>query len=315
MEGFQQGNSMEKNKVVGNYTLWTREESNELLRLMVNAVKNGWCGSSGGLSKTTIERKILPLLNEKFGCQRSYAHYQSRLKWFKRRFYKFSELMHHNSEFRWDPTTKRFMASDEVWKDYFKCYSTHKNLRTYTIADYEDLAIIFGNTNTTGNDTDARIYNLKEDKQHNIDELQFDSISINDEFTLNDAYVASQDPQHLQYTSSIPQEINEATSTKYFRKKRNRIESCDENSLVEDRSNILEKLSICLDSIAADLHSLVQKRENGNNCWNAIKELPGLDNDTRFKAIEWLNTETKKHTFLDMSSQDRYNWIMFKLSK
>lgn len=119
MEGSQQGNSKEKNKG-GNYTLWTREESNELLRLMVNAVKNGWRGSNGVLSKATVERKILPLLNEKFGCQRSYAHYQSRLKWFRGRFHKFSQLMCHNSEFRWDPTTKRFMASDEVWEDYFK---------------------------------------------------------------------------------------------------------------------------------------------------------------------------------------------------
>nr|GLL36841.1 uncharacterized protein At2g29880-like [Ipomoea trifida] len=306
MEGSQQGNSKEKNKVVGNYTLWTREESNELLRLMVNAVKNGWRGSNGVLSKVTVERKILPLLNEKFGCQRSYAHYQSRLKWFRRRFHKFSQLMCHNSEFRWDPTTKRFMASDEVWEDYFKCYSTHKNLRTCTIVDYEDLAIIFGNTNTRGNDIDAKTYDAKDDKQHD---------SGNDEFTLNDAYVASQDPQIVQYTSSIPQEINEATSTKYFSKKRNRTELCDENSLVEDRSNILEKLSICLDSIAADFHSLVQKREKRNNCWNAIKELPGLDNDTRFKAIEWLNTETKKNIFLEMSPQDRYKWIIFKLSK
>nr|GLL17348.1 uncharacterized protein LOC109154905 [Ipomoea trifida] len=87
---------------------------------MVDAIKNGWRDSSGGLSKLTVEKRILPALNEKLGCQRSYAQYQSRLKWFKNRFNNFSELMRHSSGFGWDPITKRFTASDEVWEDYLK---------------------------------------------------------------------------------------------------------------------------------------------------------------------------------------------------
>lgn len=90
MEDSQQGNNKKKNKVDGNYALWTPEESNELLWLMVDVVKNGWCVSSGGLSKIIVEKKILYHLNEKFGRQRPYTWYQSRLKWFKIRFHKLS---------------------------------------------------------------------------------------------------------------------------------------------------------------------------------------------------------------------------------
>ncbi|XP_031108195.1 uncharacterized protein At2g29880-like [Ipomoea triloba] len=158
---------------------------------MVDAIKNGWRDSCGGLSKLTVEKMILPALNEKLGCQRSYAQYQSRLKWFKNRFNNFSELMRHSSGFGWDPIKKRFTASDEVWEDYLKSRPTHKHLRTDTVADYEDLAFVFGSTTAIGknsiglgDETDARIYNVEEDNQHRIDQLHFDF--VNDGFTQND---------------------------------------------------------------------------------------------------------------------------------
>ncbi|KAL5833615.1 hypothetical protein ACOSQ3_017289 [Xanthoceras sorbifolium] len=56
------------------YKVWTLEESNELLRLMVDAVIRGWCDSNGLLSKVTVERKIFPTLNGKLGCQKTFSH-------------------------------------------------------------------------------------------------------------------------------------------------------------------------------------------------------------------------------------------------
>ncbi|XP_031106403.1 uncharacterized protein At2g29880-like [Ipomoea triloba] len=183
MRDTHQEKSKGKNKVNGNYVLWATDESNELLQLMVDAIKNGWRDSSGGLSKLTVEKMILPALNEKLGCQRSYAQYQSRLKWFKNRFNNFSELMRHSSGFGWDPITKRFEGEIS--------HPTHKHLRTDIVADYEDLAFVFGSTTAVGknsiglgDETDARIYNVEEDNQHRIDQLHFDF--VNDGFTQND---------------------------------------------------------------------------------------------------------------------------------
>ena len=51
------------------------EESNELLKLMVDGATRGWHDSNGSFKKTTVAKNILFVLNEKFGCSKNYAHY------------------------------------------------------------------------------------------------------------------------------------------------------------------------------------------------------------------------------------------------
>nr|XP_017221751.1 PREDICTED: uncharacterized protein At2g29880-like [Daucus carota subsp. sativus] len=87
-----QENDNSKGKTPG-YKTWTIEERNELLNLMVDAAKRGWRDSNGLFTKVTVEKKILPILNEK---------------------------MLFNSGFGWDPITKKFTAPNEVWEEYFK---------------------------------------------------------------------------------------------------------------------------------------------------------------------------------------------------
>ena len=78
-----QWNDKSKGIIEEKYKTWTTEETNELLKLMVDATNRGWHDNNGLLSKVTIERKILLALNEKLGCQRTYSQYLSYLKWFK----------------------------------------------------------------------------------------------------------------------------------------------------------------------------------------------------------------------------------------
>ncbi|XP_075524562.1 uncharacterized protein At2g29880-like [Primulina tabacum] len=108
------GDSREK------YNVWTIEESNELLKIMVDAAMRGWRDKNGVFNKKTVEKKKLPALNDNFGCAKTITQYQSRLKWFKGRYNSYCKLMRHNSGFGWDPETKKFTANDEVWEDYFK---------------------------------------------------------------------------------------------------------------------------------------------------------------------------------------------------
>ena len=59
MRDAQQGSrkGKRKGKVAGkNYNLWTMEESNELLKLMVDGATQGWRDSSGSFNKTTVEK-------------------------------------------------------------------------------------------------------------------------------------------------------------------------------------------------------------------------------------------------------------------
>ncbi|KZV17981.1 hypothetical protein F511_36821 [Dorcoceras hygrometricum] len=66
----------------------------------------------------TIEKKILPALNEKLGCEKTFTQYQSRLKWFKLRYNNYCKLMRHNSGFGCDSNTRKFTATEQVWEDY-----------------------------------------------------------------------------------------------------------------------------------------------------------------------------------------------------
>ncbi|KAK2641674.1 hypothetical protein Ddye_023437 [Dipteronia dyeriana] len=94
MRDSHQENDKRKQKDVEKYKVWTLAESNELQKLMVDAATHEWRDSNGLLSKTTIERKILPALND---CQRTYPQCRSRLKWFKQRYNNFPQLIRHSS--------------------------------------------------------------------------------------------------------------------------------------------------------------------------------------------------------------------------
>ncbi|CAI9782929.1 unnamed protein product [Fraxinus pennsylvanica] len=119
MEDSTQENDKIQGRGIEKYAKWTLEESNELLKLMVDAANRGWCDTNGVFSKITVEKHILPHLNQKLGVEKTYAQYKSRVKWFKSQYNKYSKLMRHDSGFGWDHVTKKFTASDEVWDDYF----------------------------------------------------------------------------------------------------------------------------------------------------------------------------------------------------
>ncbi|KAK1318658.1 Uncharacterized protein QJS10_CPB04g01314 [Acorus calamus] len=104
----------------GMYSQWNQDESEELLALLVDACGRGWRDASGSLPKQLVEARILSRLNSKLGCKKTFTQYQSRNKYFKRRFVQFEDLMRHSSGFGWDPNTKKFTADPEVWEEFFK---------------------------------------------------------------------------------------------------------------------------------------------------------------------------------------------------
>nr|KYP46689.1 Uncharacterized protein At2g29880 family [Cajanus cajan] len=170
--GDSQGNNKGKKE---NHEVWIKEDSNELLQLIVDAIKSGLCDANRSISKLNVERVILPRLNAKIKFPKTYNHYLSQIKWFKKQYNNMLTLMHNNCGFGWDPITKTFTASDEVWKYYlkirllhnllnilivyisalyyfqyfnngffFKSHPSHKNLREKSMINYEDLKIVIG---------------------------------------------------------------------------------------------------------------------------------------------------------------------------
>ncbi|KZV50786.1 hypothetical protein F511_11563 [Dorcoceras hygrometricum] len=219
----------------GKYNVWTIEESNELLKIMVDSAMRGWRDINGLFSKKTIEKKILPALNEKLGCEKTFTQYQSRLKWFKLRYNNYCKLMRHNSGFGWDSNTKKFTAAEEVWEDYLKPHPKHEHYRSDTFEDYEDLRIVVGNGTAIGkysiglgDDTDARTYETEENRGTSlIDDYVFDSGSGGFVQTdgqeslyqpLFDEEFASPLPSH-DITSEIPPSTRKRDRTKFEQNK------------------------------------------------------------------------------------------------
>jgi replicative superfamily II helicase len=54
-------------------------------------------------------------------------------------------------------------------------------------------------------------------------------------------------------------------------------------------------------------------RELKNNIWDIIKDIPNLDDKTRFKIAELMKSKTNKDLFLKMSQEDHLSWLKFKL--
>ena len=131
------GDTQQDVKKKGTYEQWTKEESNALLELMVDGATRGWRDNSGIFTKQTVEERILPALNNKLGCHKTYNNYQSRLKWFKKCWTSYNTLFRFSSGFGFDSHTKKFTAPDEVWEDYIKVsfFKNHSTIFFFRITN------------------------------------------------------------------------------------------------------------------------------------------------------------------------------------
>ncbi|KAG4946781.1 hypothetical protein JHK87_042788 [Glycine soja] len=294
--GDSQENNKGKSRDKDNYVSWTMEDTNELLHLLVDAMNRGLRDANGSLSKQNVERIILPQLNAKTKFPKTYSHYLSRMKWFRNQYNMMSTLMRNNSGFGWDPIGKTFTAHEDVWKDYLKSHPSHSKLRG------------------------------KKNRTVGIEEFSYDPNS--DTFITPNNYEPAYQPPSPNQPSppSHPPLDSEVPIEKQNCHKRRRSEYGGSSSAVgiNNQGNVLENLSVGIGTIAVNfekISNMMEKREKDRDrdrelegiIWDVIKEIPNLDDITRFKTAELLNTKAKKDFFLKMSPEERSSWINFKL--
>ncbi|KAL6563573.1 hypothetical protein OROGR_002532 [Orobanche gracilis] len=262
---------MDNNKEMGDsrqgkYKVWTVEESNELLSLLVDAAARGWRDSNGSFSKLIVVNKILPALNGKLGCEKTFSQYQSHLKWFKIRYNEYLKLLRHNSGFGWDSRTKKITASDEVWDEYIKS-NGNSSYRTDTIADYEDLEIAIGNGTATGrhaiavgDDFDDVTFGIEETRGgKTLDNFTYDS-SLG-AFTQNDSLnETSPLERSIPPLPSEPVVLDVSPATK--KRRRTNYEAKSKSSDTVSQSGLVEKISVTIDKINHTIESIDGK----DNC-------------------------------------------------
>ncbi|KAK3218403.1 hypothetical protein Dsin_012373 [Dipteronia sinensis] len=329
----QNGNGRGKGKN-DTYQQWTMDDSNLLLGLLAEAMKNGLRDANGSLSKLNVENFILPRLNAKTRFPKTYNNYLSRIKWFKNQYNKINELMRNNSGFGWDPIGKKVTASDEVWEEYLKSHSSHKKLRTECSVDYNDLQLVVGVGTVTGNDsmalgaddTDASILGNEENTISGMEKFPYDATSNTFIAPQNNIFDESFQPQSpLQPSSQFEAPLGSMFNkekTGQRKRSRSEYEGSSSSNGTNNHARVLDNLSVGIDSISTNferIYNLMEKRERDREIekrttiWDAIKDIPDLDDTTRFRAVELLNTKTKKDMFFKMTPEERSAWILFNL--
>lgn len=78
--------------------------------------------------------------------------------------------------------------------------------------------------------------------------------------------------------------------------------------------------------ISTQIFGMIQKRwekedqekvaeDKANNVWDAIKEIPDLDDEVRYEAMTLVHSLGMKYGFMNMSIAERYGWIQRSVRK
>ncbi|MCL7041995.1 hypothetical protein MKW94_003238, partial [Papaver nudicaule] len=119
MDGCSQETENSSNKK-NSYDQWTEQETDELLKLLVDATLEHRKDKSGAFSKKTVETRILPKLNRICQCNKTYENFKEKYRWFKNRLGQYQEMFKCSSGFVWNPDTKMIDGTDEMWDNYLE---------------------------------------------------------------------------------------------------------------------------------------------------------------------------------------------------
>ncbi|XP_010440973.1 PREDICTED: uncharacterized protein At2g29880-like [Camelina sativa] len=285
------------------YNSWTYEECQELQATLVEAIKREWRDKSGSINKATVETKILPMLNKKLKCNKTYTNYLSRMKTLRREYNVYSELLRFSSGFGWDPIRKQFTAPDDVWAAYLLGHPRHENLRTNTFEDFEDLQLIFEtviakgiNTFGLGSDSNAETFEDEDDDLQARDDLgdddEVDEVSVKPKLPTRKRAKTSRNGDPLDSTNNHG-ESSEKVLTEMVGVSTQII------SLIQQREERQQR--------EVELREIQKKK---NNVWDAVKEIPDLEDHVRYDAVTKIHTLKMKDVFVSMSVEDRLGWIL-----
>uniref|UniRef100_A0A1J3FGL1 Uncharacterized protein n=1 Tax=Noccaea caerulescens TaxID=107243 RepID=A0A1J3FGL1_NOCCA len=258
----------EEVKSKGPYKTWSDPEHKMLLRLLVEAVNQGF-RKNGKFNQLTVETRILSTLKGELGSTKTYKQYKDRMKILRSKYQSLADLLRFSSGFGWDPETKRFTASDEVWSTYLKAHPGNTHLRDESFEDFEELRTIFSQTTATGQNDVGLGDAVLEDGE---DTEEIDSVQV------------MYDAEGIIHEEASVHEVLSAREKLPPRKKSRT--DLPKSSKVGDE----------VTEISSQIFGMIQKRwekeaeekeaeDKANNVWDAIKEIPDLDDDLRYEAM------------------------------
>ncbi|KAL0696515.1 hypothetical protein Bca4012_063695 [Brassica carinata] len=305
---------IEEGKTKNPYVHWSPEETKTLLRLLVDGVNQNWIDGSGKFNKLTVEQRILPELNKICGSTKTFSQYKNKTKILRRRHKSFVDLLRFSSGFGWDNDTKRFTATNEVWEEYLKGHRKDTHLLDDTFEDFEDLEKIYGQNTARGNNTvglgdttDARTYVARDDEWENQEEYVPQRMGDDED--------DDDDTDGVEQASSL--------------RRRNAIEKLPLRKRAKTDTYNVEKISDEISAVTGttnQIFSMIQQRwkkeeeekeaeEKVHNVWDAIKEIPDLEENERFDAMNLVHQFGMNAGFMSMTMEERFRWIKRSLPK
>ncbi|XP_010424399.1 PREDICTED: uncharacterized protein At2g29880-like [Camelina sativa] len=225
------------------------------------------------------------------------------MKVLRGRYNGLAELFRFSSGFGWDPETKKFTARDEVWDDYLKAHTNKNHLRDETFEDFGDLHLIFSTNVATGKnamglgdaiDEDAYQEDTSVQVEDDEEERAYEDTSVQEVFASLEKRRGGKLPHRKKArtaalnSTNASNEVNTEISHQIFDMIQKRWEKESEEKEAEDKAN---------------------------NVWEAIKEIPDLEEDLRYEAMTLIHSLGMKYGFVNMSIADRKGWIIQNLRK
>ncbi|XP_020250894.1 uncharacterized protein At2g29880-like [Asparagus officinalis] len=300
------------------YMTWTEAEANELLRLLVEEVKNGNKQANDSFKKYVILKNVIPPLVENFGKDFRYNHVMNKIKQWMRKIAPVEIVMKNNSGFGWDPTTQKFTGPDEVWNSILEARPNTPNLKDKLFENFEDILMVCGDHGASGKGA----IGLGPD---GLDEARLEEVvgegilGADAEMESPDRGDATIDMQHattvpsdnVPFSGSGPSNLNNG------KRRRRSIGTAATSSASSQLS--LQEVGEGVVTVGKAFHELVDElrkiRKGRNKEWvDAVMSTSELTKPQKWNILSDNISQDMKDAFIDMDAKDRYEFLHFRLT-
>ncbi|KAF2286563.1 hypothetical protein GH714_017681 [Hevea brasiliensis] len=130
------------------HVVWTNEMDNVLINAMLEEDHKG--NRPEGTWNTRAFDNMLQVLRAAFGPVIQKSNIKNRMKTLKRTFAECKDLFHGLSGFAWNPVTKLFEATFDVWEQLIQEKPEARKWMQTPINNYDKLYELYGNQRATG---------------------------------------------------------------------------------------------------------------------------------------------------------------------
>ncbi|KAL8472467.1 hypothetical protein ACS0TY_028991 [Phlomoides rotata] len=255
---------------------WTASLTKELVDLMVEEIQKG------NKSNKSFSKKGWKFICDNFRIQTGYWWDNEQLKSryvVLRKQYIIVTLLLEQPDFKWDETTGAIVALDEAWDRYIKEHPDAETLRSTGCPIYNQLKIIFAEP-------------TYEKQNGSTDDIE----GIPSSFT-------SPGRPNVKQEELSPSESEKFADLAGRKRGRKGIEDAIARGILE---------MAAATKLRAEAIGKLNSKFSISDCVAALDELPGVNDQVYFAALELFNNRNARETFLTLKVDKRLIWLRRK---